>query len=462
MAPIITDFDSVIIGAGLTGLSTAVHLTRAGRRIAVLEHTNRVGGQIQTHTQGDFTFESGPNTGSGAADEVIELFDITGVTIEYARKEAESRLIWKGNRFHPLPSSLMGGIRTPLFTWYDKFRILGEPWRPKGVDPDENIADMVVRRLGRSYLDYAVDPFLSGIYAGDAHTLVTRHALPKLYNLEQNYGSFIRGSISKAKDKKRSPLATPKPKGQTNIFSARGGLERLSEGMARYIGHNYIHTGITGLNIKPEGSSWIVTFCLPSGESITLRTPRVITTVGAYALPSMCPFLTALELAPISTLTYAPIIQVAVGVKDTKGHHFPAFGGLIGSREKKDILGILFPSSCFSGRAPEEGLLMSFFMGGVRHRDLLDRSDGDIEDIVIRAMHHMLGLPESITPDMLRIFRHTHAIPQYEVTSEERFHRIDRLQRQYPGLIIAGNLRDGIGMAHRIIQGKNLAEGALK
>lgn len=456
MNTIIRDFDAIIIGAGLTGLSTAVHLTRAGKRIAILEQSPRVGGQIRTFTEGDFTFESGPNTGSGASAEVLELFELTGAPIEFARKDAECRLIWKGNRFHPLPSSLLGGIRTPLFTWYDKFRILGEPWRKKGTNPDESVADLTVRRLGRSYLDYAVDPFLSGVYAGDPHTLITRHALPKLYNLEQDYGSFIRGAIAKGKAKKKNPETTPKPKGQTNIFSAVGGLERLTEAMTRYIGSESIHLGISRLSLRPDGDAWIAT-CQSGGEDLTIRAPHVFSTVGAYALSDFCTFLTPEDIAPFSNLTYAPILQAAVGIKDTKGHRFPAFGGLVSSKENKDILGILFPSSCFAHRAPDEGLLMSFFIGGMRHPDFLLRSDSEIEDIITISMQEMLGLPSEMTPDLIRIFRHKHAIPQYELSSEERFEKVAELQRKFKGLHLGGNLRDGIGMAHRMIQGKTLA-----
>lgn len=461
MESIIKDIDTVIIGAGLTGLSAAVHLSKHGKNIAILEAAPRVGGQIHTFTDGDFTLESGPNTGSGSAEEVLELFDITGTEIEFASKASEQRWIWKNNKFHALPSSLIGAITTPLFSWHDKFRILGEPWRKKGTNPDESVADLTIRRLGRSYLDYAVDPFLSGIYAGDAHTLVTRHALPKLYNLEQNYGSFIRGAIAKANEKRKSPLATPKPKGQTNIFSAKGGLERLAEGMARYIGYEHIFTHVKNIKIQPLDSQWLVAY-QKGEEIITLRTPKVITTVSAYALNDLLSFIPPQDIAPITGLTYAPIIQVSVGLKDRGQQNFRAFGGLVGSKEHKEVLGILFPSSCFSHRAPERGLLMSFFMGGMRNKDLITKSDSAIESIVVSQMHEMLSIPKTTEPDLLRIFRHTHAIPQYEASSEARFMQVDHLQRAYQGLILGGNLRDGIGMAHRIIQGKEIALKTLK
>ena len=177
---------TIIIGAGLTGLTAAYSLQQKGVDVLVLEKENRIGGQIHTFHEDGFTFESGPNTGIIAHPEVAELFSLLkpfGCSLVTARAEAKQRWIWKNGCFHTLPVGLKNSIRTTLFTWKDKLRILGEPFRPKGTDPDESISDLVRRRLGISYERYAVDPFISGVYAGDPERLVTRFAVPKLYNL---------------------------------------------------------------------------------------------------------------------------------------------------------------------------------------------------------------------------------------------------------------------------------------
>ena len=159
----------------------------------------------------------------------------------------------------------------------------------------------------------------------------------------------------------------------------------------------------------------------------------------------------------MSGLFYAPIIQVSLGVKDAHGLDIPAFGGLVPSKEGKRVLGILFPSSCFQNRAPEGGALYSYFIGGARHTDYLQKTDDEIREIALEAFHSMLKYPAGMEPDLLRIFRHTHAIPQYWSDSGVRFQTIEKLQQQYPGLILAGNMRDGIGMGHRIHQGLSIA-----
>ena len=448
------NIDIAIIGAGLTGLTTAFWLTRAGKKIQIIERQDRAGGQIRTFQENGFVYESGPNTGVVSYPEVAELFAALSpdCTLETAREESKKRWIWKGNKFHALPSGLVSAVTTPLFTLYDKFRILGEPFRAKGTNPDESVAELAARRLGKSFVDYAVDPFLSGVYAGNPHTLVTRHALPKLYNLEQDYGSFIKGSIAKAKLPKseRDKLATKK------VFSAVGGLERLAEALVKAIGKEQITLSASEVKIQPQDKQWLITYRTPEGEQ-SLIANKVVTTCGAYALPDLLPFIPKEDIGQISNLHYAPIIQASVGFHNTRGLQFGAFGGLVPSKEKKDVLGILFPSACFVGRSPEEGALFSFFIGGVRHADMLDWSDEKLKDMILKNIHSMLKFPTDAQPDLIKIHRHQKAIPQYEKSSEARFRMIEELQARYPGLILAGNIKGGIGMADRIRQATGIA-----
>lgn len=439
----------VIIGAGLTGLSTAHNLKKYGHDVVIVEKDGRIGGQIQTHQEDGFVFESGPNTGVVSFPEVIELFDdLAGdCELEIARESSKRRFIWKGNRFHALPSGPLSAITTPLFRLSDKFRILGEPWRKRGSDPDEPVGALAQRRLGKSFYEYAVDPFVSGVYAGDPMKLTTRYALPKLYNLEANYGSFIRGAMAKTKEPKtdRDRLANKK------VFSAVGGLSQMVDAMAKGLD---IILNAHDVKIRPaDGGGWHVTF---NGME-EIQCQRVVTTVGAYALPSLLPFIPAERLKPFTQLFYAPIIQVCVGIRDAMGLDFPAFGGLVPSKEQKRVLGILFPSSCFEGRAPEGGALYSYFIGGARHTDYLQKSDEEIRQIVLDEFHAMLKYPAGVEPDLIRIFRHERAIPQYWSDSGERFKLIEELQGQYQGLVLAGNMRDGIGMGNRIHQGAEIA-----
>jgi oxygen-dependent protoporphyrinogen oxidase len=441
--------DIAIIGAGLTGLTAAFYLRKQGKNVRLIEKNNWIGGQIRTFEADGFVFESGPNTGAISNPEVAELFTAlsSACELEIADENAEKRLIWKGDRFWKLPDGLIGGITTPLFTFPDKLRILGEPFRKKGDNPDETVGELATRRLGKSFMDYAVTPFVSGVYAGDPMTLVTRYALPKLYRLEQNYGSFIKGSIARMKEPKteRDRLATKK------VFSVKGGLSRLTQALADAIGKENIDLSARSVTIQPKEDQWEITYTTPQ-DQVVLQASKVITTVPAHALSGLLPFVEKEEIHKIDHLRYAPMIEAAVGIKDTGGIHYKAFGGLVPLKEEKEVLGILFPSACFSGRAPENGALFTFFIGGIKSTHLTQLPDRELEALIIRAFHDMLKFPAQIEPDLIRIFRHTQAIPQYEQSSGERFETIDRLQKRYPGLILAGNIRNGIGMADRILQ----------
>lgn len=450
-----TNKDIIIIGAGITGLTCAFQLRKKGKDVTILEQKNHIGGQIKTMKVDSFTFESGPNTGVVKYPEVAELFEQLGdkCQIETAQESSKRRLIWKGNKFHELPSGLVSAIKTPLFTWHDKIRILGEPWRAKGTDPYESVGSLAERRLGKSYVDYAVDPFLSGVYAGDPYKLPARLALPKLYALEQEYGSFIRGSIAKAK----IPKSDRDKKATKKVFSAKGGFSNLVNALSDAIGNENIITSASDISIAPiENNRWKITFFSDKEERI-IEANHVITTCGAYSLPQLLPFIERETMQNISSLCYAPVIQIGVGIKDCGEKRWNAFGALVPSLEKRKILGILFPSACFLGRAQNNGAVFSYFIGGVRHPDYLTKSDEELSEWVNNSLSEMLEYPQEKKADVIRIFRHEKAIPQYEPSTDERLKAIDKVQEMYPTLTLAGNIRNGIGMGDRIKQAFDIA-----
>lgn len=448
-----TKTEIVIVGAGLTGLTLAWYLKKAGKKVIIVEKKERPGGVIQTESENGFVFESGPNTGVLSTPEIADLFvDLAGAcTLETANPKSKKRYVLKHGRWHALPSGPLSAVSTPLFTLQDKIRILGEPMRPRGDDPDETVAQMVVRRLGRSFLNYAVDPFISGIYAGDPARLVTRYALPKLYNLEQNYGSFIKGGIKKAKE----PKTESEKRATREVFSVKGGLGNLIKALVDGTGTENILMCAQGTSIHPSSNGFIISFINSSGEGTKVEASKVVTTVDSHSIPSLLPFLTDDALKPFAELQYASIVQAALGYTVWKGFKPDAFGGLIPSGEKRNILGILFPSAIFQGRAPEKGALFSVFMGGMRRPDIYKMNDREITGIVLQEAGELLESQQA--PDLLKIFRYKYAIPQYEITSGERFAAIRKIEAQYPGLILAGNIRDGIGMADRVKQARQIA-----
>lgn len=449
-----TNPEVIIIGAGLTGLTMALYLKKAGVNFLIIDKMGKAGGVIQTISERGFVYETGPNTGVVSHPEMTELFeDLAGkCTLENADPNAKRRLIWKDNQWHALPSGLWSAITTPLFTWFDKFRICGEPFRAKGTDPNETLAELVKRRLGKSFLDYAIDPFISGIYAGDPNKLVTRYALPKLWKLEQDYGSFIQGAIKKAK----LPKTERDKKATREVFSVKGGLSRLIEALTESVGAENMILSVGNTIVKPTDNGFQLQITTPE-KLISLQTTHLVTTCGGYALSDLLPFLNEEEIAPFNELKYAAVTQVLLGFNQWKGMSLNAFGGLVPGKENKNILGVLFTSSFFEGRAPKEGALLSVFMGGTKRPDIAQMNDGEIESLLNKDLPRMLS-DRSLSPDMTRILRYPKAIPQYTESTGRRYEMIEKLQNKYPGLILAGNIRDGIGMADRVKQGRTIAE----
>ncbi len=445
--------DTVLIGAGLTGLTSAYHLHKRNKKFIVLEKENQVGGVIKTTIENGFLFEEGPNTGVIGNTAVVELFEdlATSCQLEIPGKTVNKRFILKNGRWEHLPMGFMDAVKTPLFSLKDKFRVLGEPFRNRGKDPHETLSSFVKRRLGNSFLEYAIDPFIKGVYAGDPHYLIPKYALPKLYNLEQNYGSLIGGSIKKSFVKK-SEL---EKKVSRKVFSFEGGMGSLIQALYQTSGKENFVLGAQHIKVTPFENQFIVSYIDSKGEEVEISTPQVITTVGAYALENMLPFVAKTDMDAITSLLYTKVIELAIGFNRWEGISLDGFGGLIPSKEKRDLLGVLYMSSLFTDRNPKEGALFSVFIGGVSRQDLISKSDSEIEAIVEKECKSLLGL-NTFRPDLLKIIRHQKAIPQYGVESGKRFETVKNIESQYPGLIIGGNLKDGIGMADRIQQGKEM------
>ena len=446
--------DVVVIGSGLTGLTLAYYLNKYGKKVLLLERNPIVGGVIHTHHKEGFTFEGGPTTGALGSEEMVELFDELKGDCEFEGTSdiAKERWILKNNKWKPIPAGLLSGIKTPLFSWKDKFRIWGEPFRKKGTNPNETLAEMVKRRLGQTYLDYAIDPFISGVYAGDPNLLIPRYALPKLYKIEQDYGSFIRGAIKK----RREPKTELQKRVTREVFSVKGGLSNLIKALEKNIPSDSIQCGVENINIQPADKSYQISYSNSFGDECKVVANKVVTTVGGYALKEVLSFVKGIELDAVFNVKYAKVVQAAVGYNKWRGLPINAFGGLVPGKEKKDFLGILFPGSLFQNRCPEGGALLSVFMGGIKRPDIIEKSDEELKEIVLREISSTLG--EQKTPDLLHIFRYQHAIAQYDISTEERLEVIKRVEAKYPGLILGGNIRDGIGMTDRVKQGKYIAD----
>jgi len=447
----ITDRNIAIIGGGITGLTAAYYLKKAGLKFKVFEKSEHLGGVIRTVNDGDFLYETGPNSGVLGNAEMAELFEEIkeDCKIELADHSSARRLIWKKNKWHALPSGPVSAVTTPLFSLYDKFRILGEPFRKRGTNPHESLAGLVRRRMGKSFLNYAIDPFILGIYAGDPEYIVPKYALPKLYNLEQKYGSFIGGTIKKRKE----PKSDRDQKATREIFSAEGGLEQITRALVKNIGEENIIKNCTQLSVEYSDPGYNIHYNSNSLNGFT----DVISTINAHGLSSLLPFIDERILEPVSQLKYAKVTELTIGFKKWKGIKLNAFGGLVPFRENRDILGVLFMSTLFKNRAPKDGALLTIFVGGTRKEKLAELDHEELRKLMANEFKSMMGV-DQFNPDLFISTHYEYAIAQYGADSKERLQSIDDIENKHPGLFLAGSIRNGVGIADRVKQARDIVE----
>lgn len=435
--------DVLVIGGGISGLTAGFRLKRAGRSVAVIEAAGRVGGSIETNVEGGFRFELGPNTVLENHPAVSELLEEAGLDDGANREKivaspaAKRRYLWKGDRLEPLPGGPPGLLRTPLFSLGAKLRLLREPWIDRRspaeieAEPDETVGSFVRRRLGGEVLDYAVGPFVSGVYAGDPERLAVRWAVPKIFALEQEHGSLIRGALAKRKG--------PAPGGA--MFSFREGLETLPRRLAREIGD--IRTGLSVRKVMRQAEAFLI-----ETDAGRLAARNVVLAVPADVAARLLEAATGGKSLAFAEIPYAPVAVVALGVKRSQiAHPLDGFGFLAPRRESLRLLGCLFPSTIFPDRAPEAHVALSAFLGGRTDPEIVDPNlweDPRLLGLVRKELGQAIGLSGEPTVAILR--RWPRAIPQYEVGHGRFVQLAEEIERDLPGLHLAGNFLGGVSV----------------
>ncbi len=439
--------DVVVVGGGISGLAAAFRLRRGGLRVALLEAAARAGGVIETFSRDGWRFEMGPNTVLENDESVSRLIRDAGLDGEklVAAPRAKRRYLYKGGALVPLPGGPPGLLRTPLFSLGAKLRLLREPWIGKPPDgTEETIAQFVRRRLGREFLDYAVAPFVSGVYAGDPERLSARWAVPKIHALERDHGSLIRGALAKGKG--------PAPAG--GMISFREGLEELPRRLAREVGD--VRTGVSAEGITPRAGGF--TLETTAGP---LAARRVVLAVPADAAARLLEAATAGASRELAGIPYAAVAMVSLGWRrEEVGHPLDGFGFLVPRREGLRLLGCLFPSELFPGRAPEGHVALAAFAGGRTDPELAGWDEERIAATLTDELRTPLGLRGDPAFQLVR--RWPRAIPQYEV-GHGRFVELAReIETALPGLRLAGNYLGGISVPDCVRNATALAEEILE
>jgi len=412
----------IVVGSGISGLSTAYRLKKLGYDVIVYEKDDEIGGNIKTRSESGYTFELGPQT-ILADEKVKSFFNDVGVKPLKASPSSKNRYIYKKGKLIPLPLGLVSFLFSPLLSLSAKIKVLREPWAPAPVKNEESVADFVRRRLGEEFLDYVVAPFISGVYAGDPQQLSVKYATRKIYELEKEYGGLIKGAI------KKKALG---PKGE--LISFEGGLKSLIDKLASELD---IKTENVVLRIRRKDDRFI----LDTREG-KVETKLLVISSPAYTASYLLKDLSWSASLEFDKIDYVPVVVVNVGVK--AGSVPEGFGLLVPRREGKRILGVIFSSKLFVGRAPEGKELLTIYIGGATDRDIIHLSDEEIVEIVERELKDILGI-DSL--DFIHVQKWKRAIPQYTLGYGKYLDLAKEMEEIHKGLFLTGNYLSGISVA---------------
>jgi protoporphyrinogen/coproporphyrinogen III oxidase len=429
-----------IIGAGISGLSAAYHLQKAGVDYIVLESSDHAGGFINTKTPDNYILDCGPN--SILCDEEIMSF-LKELDLEedmlFANETGKSRYILKNGKYRKLPDNPFALLNSSFFSWSTKIKILIEPFKPSAPEKDETLAHFFERRFSKEVVDYALNPFLSGIYAGDPEELLVQETFPMLAEYENKYGSVLKGIIKNAGARKTS-------------LNFKKGMQSLTDKLAKQI--NNIHYNQRIRNIVRDGKGFKIE-TEGNGIGDTLQFTQLIIATPSYIAGSLLQNISAKHANSFSKINYAPmsLVHTVFNKKDITSE-LNGFGGLNPKIENQFSAGCLWTSSVFNNRVPEDKVLFTSFVGGRQYMEQATQDQELIKQEIAKELSRHFGIKGS--PVFQQTCYWEKALPQYDkILSEARKNAIE-LEKE--NIFICSNWFQGVSLSDCIKNGKKSAE----
>lgn len=458
-----------IIGAGISGLSTAYAIERgaaaAGLAVEtlVLEKKDRIGGKIWSIQEEGFLCEWGPNGFLDNKPMTLELCERLGIRDQLLRSNdnARKRFIYSEGVLHRLPENGPSFLKSKLISWPGKLRLAYEMLVPPRMDSvDETLADFGRRRLGGEALDKLIAPMVSGIFAGDPETMSLKSCFPRIRELEREYGGLIKAMVKLAR-KKAAERKTGKvvasaagPGGVLTSFNQ--GIQQLADGTAAGLkGKIRAGVGVSAIAAKDGG------FELQLTDGSTLDADLVVSAAPAHDLAGMVERFDPAMNELLQQIPYASMNVVCFGYQRQKiARDLDGFGYLTPKKEGRAALGTLWDSSIFPNRAPEGKVLLRSMMGGATNPGAIKLSEAEVVAKVKDDLKTIMGI--SADPDFVRVFRHQKAIPQYTVGHSQRLLALDERLRLHRGLFLTGNAYFGVGLNDCVNASNQIAERVVK
>lgn len=483
----------VVVGGGITGLATALNIRDRAEgasvdvEVVVLEAAPDPGGNIRTERTGGYTIENGPNGFLDNAPRTLELVRRIGLGSELqpADEAAAKRFIYRNGRLQEAPTGPASFLTSGLLSLRGKLRVLMEPFARSRPDDEETIYGFAARRIGTEAASVLVDAMVSGVFAGNVHELSLPSSFPRMAAMEAEHGGLVRAMIARMKARKaaRREVEERRARGEEvaeltrpggpagpggTLTSFRDGLDTLIRGLVAALPDGAVRTGATvqavaRVSEETAGAGAAKPELPRAAASDATQTPRSTrrwrvglkggTEVHADAVvltipsPRAAPLVRDLdpELADtLDAITTAGLAVVALAWDRDQVDDVDGFGFLVPRGEGLRILGCLWDSSVFPGRAPEGKVLVRCMIGGAHDPAAVSEPD----EALVRQARDDLQRAMGITaePELTRIYRWPLGIGQYHVGHQGRLDRIHARLGTHPGLWVAGSSYYGVAM----------------
>ena len=441
---------ALVVGGGISGLVCAYALQKSGIEVLLLEASDRAGGMIHSVQRDGFLLELGPQSFAGTPQLRALCVDlgIADQVLEAPRRAP--RFVLVNRKLHAVPLSPPAFFASSLINGSTKWALIRDIFgKSAPPDGDESVAAFTRRKFSNQLLDRLVGPFVSGVYAGDPEKLSLRSAFPMLHEAEATAGSIVRGMMRVGK-KKKGPRERP----TLNTF--REGNETLVRALASKLGPALLtQTSAAQIYRQNDGSFHVSLEGNSDADGATARvlvfaTPTNVTGKLLGALDSVFETL----LAPVQ---YAAVAVVSLGYpKSDVGHALDGFGFLVPRSSGLRVLGTVWNSSLFPGRAPDGQALLTTFVGGATDPAAATLSSSQLADLVHREISPLLAI--KCNPVFSNVTVWPRALPQCNLGHGERLASLSESLSHFPGVFLAGNYLRGPAVGSCVEQALSVAE----
>ncbi len=445
----------IVAGAGISGLTAAYALRNAGHEVMVLDQGRRAGGRMHSEHMAGFLMEYGPNGMRFPAPCAEDLVADLGLAPEAVGRGAgaRNRYLVRDGRIHALPMQPLRFFLSGFLSPACRLRLLMEPFVSANHD-DETVAEFARRRFGREVLDYLMDPLIAGVCAGDPEQLSVSAVLPHLKRLERVYGSVVLAAI-------RSRFGAGTRGSACNfekraLFSFRGGLGVLPQAIARRLADRpFLNQCVESVR-RAAGGGFVVTV----RERRAMRLLKADSVV--IALPAHAAALTVDRLDPgvaetLAQISHPPLAVVFLGYRaQAIEHPLDGAGMLTPAVEGRNVLGMIFSSTLFAGRAPPGHVALTVFVGGARQPQLALLKPGELQDLAHDEARRLLGARAA--PLLARTHICRRGLPQPGLDHAQRLARIAAVESEHAGMFLTGNYFSGVSTAACIQQAFDTAQ----